>query len=139
MEKVNLKKYIKENNIKSVLFMIRMTKSGAISDNSRMCVRHVRKGIGNIRFTLFRDHLPKFNSWFDLIVADCTITQITKIKKEYTFNHLLVIERGQVMVELVKKKKLDVKLVPIQQKINYNRLVELRRIGRKKKNKIKNN
>ena len=116
--------------------MIRMTKSGAISDNSRKCVRSVRKGVSNIRFTLFRDHLPKFNYWFDLIIADCTITQITKIKKEYTFNHLLVIERGHVLVETVKKKKLDIKLVPIQQKINYNRLVELRRIGRKKKKKL---
>ncbi|MCF0227901.1 MAG: hypothetical protein HUJ52_03715 [Malacoplasma sp.] len=135
MEKINLKKYIKDNNIKSILFMIRMTQSGAISDNSRINVRKIRKGVSNIRFVLFREHLPKVTAWFDLIVADCTITQITKIKKDYKFNHLITIERGHLILENVKRNKLDIKLIPIQQKINYNRLVELRRIGRKKKNK----
>ena len=131
MYKVNIKKYIYTNKIKSTLFLIRTTKTKTISDESKNVIRTVRHGVSNVRFALFRDHIPEIKDYFDLIIADCTVNQLSKIKKDFKYNHILIVEHGAVYYTGEKTHKLPIKSVPLEMNHDLNRMVELRRLRKR--------
>ena len=71
MEKIiNIKQYVYKHAIRSTLFILQETWHGGIPDETKKVIRKMRNKVGNIRFILLSERLPKIKEAFDLVITD---------------------------------------------------------------------
>ena len=131
MKKINLKKYVFQNNIRSILFILKATTHGGIPDGTKKVIRSMRNKVENIRFILLSEKIPKIKETFDLVITDELRNELVqKVKKIVKFNRLLVIDKKQVYDTNFKNSYRSLE-IPLTFENDLTRIPELQRTKKK--------
>ena len=131
MKKINIKKYIYDNKIRSTLFILKATKHGGIPDGTKKTIRKMRNRVGNIRFILLSEKIPQIKETFDLVITDGVGSALVeRVKKIVKFNRLLVIYKGHIFDTNYNNGYKSIE-IPLTHVNDLNRVHELQRQRKK--------